>query len=524
MRNMSVGPDESFVFRSVEILQRRWKVAAAVFTVVVASAISFARYLPDLYRATAVVLIERQLPETLVRSVVSDEVDTRLHVIKQEILSRTRLTELIDRFNLYPDLRARSDMDSVLEQMRRDISIEQTGPEQISGRTKTVAFNLTYTGSGRETVADVTNAIAAFYAAQNNQIRSEEAQRAVSFLKAQLDDSKQELQRNEQAVRSFTTRYVGQLPQQLEVNLATLERLNTQLRLNGERQLRILEQRERATDTVTTAPIAARANAPLPASIRLERLERELADLRGNATDNHPDVRRLKDDIRALEQETQAGSRTIETSSATAGPVQGPGASRSTARAADGLDAELQRLKADEATLRQSVASVERRLEGLPYRQNEFALISRDHQAAKDLYDSLLKRYEEAQLATSMETANRGERFRLLEQAVSPLGPSAPNRPRLLVMGLLVAILLAGVAMLLLEQFDTSFHTVDDVRAFTTVPVLVTIPRIAGAPAAGISGALAAGALLGALGLIATLSAYVATGNEPLVRMLFHTV
>ena len=108
---------------------------------------------------------------------MSGELESRLHVIKQEILSRARLTDLINRFDLYPELRATGDMERALEQVRRDIQVELTGPEQVSGRTKTVAFNLSFTGAKRDTVADVTNAIAAFYVAQNDQMRSEEAAR-----------------------------------------------------------------------------------------------------------------------------------------------------------------------------------------------------------------------------------------------------------------------------------------------------------------------------------------------------------
>ena len=37
-------------------------------------------------------------------------------------------------------------MDTALEQVRRDIEMELTGPEQVSGRSKTVAFKLTVHG------------------------------------------------------------------------------------------------------------------------------------------------------------------------------------------------------------------------------------------------------------------------------------------------------------------------------------------------------------------------------------------
>jgi len=156
------APDEPFVLRAVAILRRRAMLAFALFALALVAGVAAAVTLPDLFRASAVVLVERQLPESVVRPSASGELESRLHVIRQEILSRARLTELINRYDLYPDVR-HTDMDRAIEQVRRDIEIELTGPEQVSGRTKTVAFNVSFTGARRDTVADVTNAIADFY-------------------------------------------------------------------------------------------------------------------------------------------------------------------------------------------------------------------------------------------------------------------------------------------------------------------------------------------------------------------------
>ena len=180
--SLSPAADESVVLRAWEILRRRRLLASAVFLTLVASAAGFAAYLPDLYQASALVLIERQVSEAVAKPQLSGELENRLQVIKQEILSRARLTELIDRFNLYQPLRSHSSMESALDQTRRDIQIELTGPEQLNGRTKTVAFRLIYTGENRDIVAEVTNALAAFYVAQNDRMRSEEATRTAAFL------------------------------------------------------------------------------------------------------------------------------------------------------------------------------------------------------------------------------------------------------------------------------------------------------------------------------------------------------
>src|SRR6266540_6559134 len=142
----SVAADESVILRAWEIIRRRRLLAFVVFMTLVASAVSFATYLPDLYQASAVVLVERQVSEAVAKPSAGGELESRLQVIKQEILSRARLSTLVEQYNLYPQLRSTSPMQTVLDQTRRDIQIEPIGPEQVNGRTKTVAFRLTYTG------------------------------------------------------------------------------------------------------------------------------------------------------------------------------------------------------------------------------------------------------------------------------------------------------------------------------------------------------------------------------------------
>jgi len=534
--------DESLALRAFDIFRRRRVLATAVFGATLASAFSFAVYLPDLYRASAVVLVERPMPESFVRPAVTGELETRLHVIKQEILSRTRLTALIDRFDLYPDLRKRYPLDTALDQMRHDMEIELTGPEQVSGRKTTVAFKLSYTGATGATVAGVTNALAAFYVEQNYSIRSGEATRTTDFLKAQLDTTKKQLDQREREIREYTSSHPGELPSQVEVNLAAIERLNTQLRLNGERQLKVLEDREKLSERATAvpldAPISEQAAAAQPQSERIERMKRELQLLEGQFTSRYPDVVRLKTEIARLEREhqdalvkdaepTKVDPARHETGPAEAGqaaesgdvPIAAPGTARR--KTLEGLTKELDRLKAEEGSLRLTIANLEKRLEGVPERQQEYGRITRDYQGSKDLYDSLLKRYGEAQVGESMEVDRQGEHFRLLEPALPPPSPVAPNRLRLLIVGLVLAAAAGIVAALVAEQFDSTFHSSDAVREFTSVPVLATIPVIpSGRLRQALRWTLATASILVMIALAAVMSAHVAQGNEQIVWML----
>jgi len=527
--------DDSLAVRILDILRRRRLLALGTFCAVLAATVSFAIYLPDFYQGQALVLIERPVDENIVRATDSapGELESRLHIIKQEILSRDRALELINRFHLYPALMKKGAVDDALNQMRSDVEVNPSGPEQLSGKVKTVSFTLKYTGDSAKTASEVTNAIAAFYVQQNESMRSKSAIGTLQFLKQQLAEAKGQLDRQDSAITQFTARYTGQLPQQVGINLATIERLNTQLRLNGEQQLRLIEQREKLVEGLQDPTSQARAENPdaSPEMIerlkQIEKLKTDLASLQTRVTSKHPDVLRLQDQIAALEKEQAAAETAVQQkqraaqAAAAASQAAADDARAPRRRTIESIDAELGKLRDEETTLRATIASFEQRLQGAPEREQEFSLVTRDRQVAKDLYDSMLKRYDEAQLAASLESDRQGERFRVLEPALPPEGPSGPNRLRLILLGILLALAAAVTMVLTTEQFDASFHGVDEVREFTSVPVLVSIPPIGPVPfKRRLLTGLATVSAIAAIALLATASAYLAHGNDQLARLI----
>src|SRR2546426_7692426 len=110
--------------------RRRW-LGILTFLGTLVPVVSFVAFLPDIFRATTTVLVERQqVPETFVRSAVTDELETRLHAISEQVLSRSKLNDLIGRFELYPKLRGKASPEDVIEMMRRDISLDLKGVER----------------------------------------------------------------------------------------------------------------------------------------------------------------------------------------------------------------------------------------------------------------------------------------------------------------------------------------------------------------------------------------------------------
>jgi polysaccharide chain length determinant protein (PEP-CTERM system associated) len=512
-------------------MRRKW-VALLVFAGALAAVVSLTIWLPDLYRATATVLVETQnVSEEFVRRSVTAELETRIQTIRQEVMSRARLADLVARFDLYPDLRKKgAAFDASIERMRRDVELELTGvSQQMSGRGPTIAFAISYNGRDPEIVARVANVLASIYVEENTKIREGQAVRTAEFLKAQLGDVKKELDAQERRATEFKLDHIGELPEQIAANLASLERLNTDLRLNGDHQVRAMDRRERlekqAADAESAAPAAAVAGpAPSLGAEQLATLRRQLDELRRKFSDQYPDVIRLRAEFAALERQLSERPAPASAAPPPAGTAAPPADPKTRLLQAIGdTDAELKALKTEELALRRAVNRYEQRVDNVPKRQEEFQALSRDYQTTKERYDTLLKRYEEAQLASSLEQGQKVEQFRILDAAIPPRDPAAPNRLRLFVIGVILSIGLAVGAVLVVEKLDTAFHSLDDLRAFANVPTLFSIPLILTAADMRRQWrrlALTAVSVVIGLALLVAGSRAVASGNEQIARLI----
>jgi len=502
----------------LDVWRRRKWIGLVVFTVVCAAALAAVVSLPNLYRASATVLVERpRVSEAFVRQSVTTELETRIQTIHREIMSRTRLSEVISRLNLYAELRGVVPMDALVERLRKEAQLGLQGVEQATGRTETIAFTLSYSGRDPELVARVANTLAGFYIEGNSQSRERQATETAEFLESQLQALKRELDQQEQRSTAFKSRRATE-QHQVEVGLTALERLNTQLRLNNESQLRAIERRERIELQVAAAestPVAASPDAP---AARLAKLKEDLADLRRQYSDRYPEVIRIQAQIAALEPSAAAGG----TSAAANGSGVDAPATHFARQALVNVERELRALKDEEAALRGQIAGYEARIDSAPKMQEELEQPSRDYDAVNERYQALVKRAEDARLAENLERGQATERFRILDPAIPPLYAAAPNRLWLAIMGLIAAVAAGIAAIVLVEKLDTTFHTADEVQAFTALPMLARIrmiPTAARARRRRMQFALVAAATVIALAVMVAGSYYFAGGNEQIVRL-----
>jgi polysaccharide chain length determinant protein (PEP-CTERM system associated) len=504
-----------------QIWRRRKGIGFFAAALVAAGAVSLALSLPSLFRASATVLVHSPgVSEDFVRQSVSGGLETRIQTIEQQVMSRARLAQVIEQLNLYPTLRRFLPMEGVVDKMRGDVNVAFKNVPQPTGGNTTISFTINFVHTDPAVAAETANTLANLYVAENTSNRKQEAVQTADFLKDEVAQTKREMEQREARLRGFSASNAGSLPQQMEANIAALERLHDQLRQNVDMQMRALDKRELLLKPEVGATILGVPSVETPAA-RLTRLKLELNELQGRFNDNWPAVIAKKAEIESLEQQIAAdGSRAAPP--APAKPAAAPPGSVPGARTVPQIDAEIKALRAREDVLKRQIEEYEARVESAPRLAGALNLYSRDYDLANERYQTVLKRYADAQLAATLEEERIGEQFRVIDPAVPPARALAPKRLVLIGAGLLAALALGVVVIVAAERFDSSVHTADELQSLTQLPLLATVSRIPTKAdrrrrrrrrtAAFVAAAVA-------MALIAAGTHHYASGNDDLVRL-----
>jgi polysaccharide biosynthesis transport protein len=500
------------------VWKRRKRLAIGAFALAFALLIGVAVFLPDIYTSTASVLVDQDQFASLMRPTSGDAearqqtVEMRLQTINQQVLSRARLQEVIERLNLYPELRNRVPIEDLADRLRRDIRLELKNIEQEPGRRSTISFNVSYRARDPRTAALVANAVAAFFVDQNWKTRGQQATETAAFFKAQLDDMKKQLEEKERRVASL-----GRLgPAGAGEYLVPYERLGDQLRLNMERIARLTDRREAIAKQISELDPSGDPRAKVE---YLAKLRRDLNEMRTRLTPEHPDVMRAQAEIAAIESGAADAKFNVKS--------KGDGGSEPAVQRLRNelreVDTEIQNVKQEGRKIQSGIGDYQRKLEAARGAETRSPDALRDYETTKELYVGLLKKYADAQQAESLEQSQKGERFRILDTALPPKYPSGPNRFMLKVLGFLLSLAFAAGAVAVAERLDSSFHSVESLRSFTRVPVVASIRRIETTSDRRRERAtmtLKLAAATAVLVLVVAFSYYFAHNNEGIVNMV----
>ena len=208
-------------------IRRRWLLLGPFFALGLAGFI-VAHVWPARFRSEAMILVDEQkVPDKYVMPNVVSSAETRLNSMTQEILSRTRLQEIIDKFGLYPQERGHNTADQLVDQMRQDIEItpgvSKEHPDQLT------EFQISYAAPSSATAQQVVNDLTSLFIKENIENRTQQSMSTTSFFESQLDQARKDLSNQEHQLAAYKSRYLGELPQQEQSNLQILSELQAQV-------------------------------------------------------------------------------------------------------------------------------------------------------------------------------------------------------------------------------------------------------------------------------------------------------
>jgi polysaccharide chain length determinant protein (PEP-CTERM system associated) len=447
------------------------------------------------FKSSTLILVEQPtMPQNYVEPNITDDLQTRLQSMTEQILSRTRLLVIIQRLHLYDSEKGKVTDDQKVDGMRKDIGIELVKDPQ---KGTVSAFRISYLANNPRLAQQVTTELTTLFISENLKVREQESQGTTTFLEQQLQEARENLAEQEAKVQQFEAQHIGALPTQEASNLQILAGLQSQLQgeqdaLNTAKQQRVYletllaqEQSSQSKSRLGADGTDSSAQTDL-ATIdkQLDTLRAQLAELSSKYTDRYPDVQRLKDEI--AKTEAMRESLVANPRSRGSGSRQpGDGASDPALNAGRQLQGQLQANQLEIANRESSIESLKARINDYqgrlnlePSTEQQLEELTRGYEQSKTNYDGLLKKKDDSEMATSMEQMQQGERFTMLDPPSLPSKPDFPDRLKFCGFGLAAGLALGLLVVAGFEFMDDRLHSEREIKSLLPIAVFSEIPEV----------------------------------------------
>ena len=489
------------------IKRQKWLIILPMITLTVAIGYVVNK-LPSIYESTSLLTVKPPtISSNLVTSLSSEDLSQRLTTINREVLSRSSLEPMVQKYDLFkPEREAGMPMELIVDKMYKNIKVDlETGSEKVA------AFRINYRDREPQAARNVTAELASKYVNAQVQNSVEIAESTNELFQKQLDEKKATLDDLEKQRLEIMMQNVATLPESEQGLVAQLEGLrqredtitkekqslfNEKGRLSdgiasNNRQMRLIEDfGERETQDT------ARQASQIEDTPAYAQLIQKRADLNGQLDtllkvykEKHPAVIAKKSEIERLNDEVDALRRNTDKR------VQV--ATQSSSRKAElqkrNLELENQRLQAQIGQIEQQLASkdserqqnsvqiaaLETRINAIPTVKVALESVTAQFQSAKQTYDEILKKKNDAETVVGVETNSQGETIRVQDPAMVPQTPVAPKRFLLTLIGTGIGFAI-GVFLAAFFEIPRLFRiqNIEDAKHYTGLPVLASVPPL----------------------------------------------
>ena len=464
---------------------------------------------PDTYISSGIIKVEpQQLPTNLVQAVLTQDMIDQINSMQENVESRSVLTNIISTFNLYPKERLRMPMEDVLDTMKKDIKIDPIG---ASSQGKTVpAFRVQFSYPDRRQATKVVQDLMGRFIDANHRDQSGHAAQLTSFLKDQTDNAAKELDAIETQLAAYKVQNNGTLPEQRSENYQKLQLLEQQRATMNAAVSRLSQDKLLLEGNMSILKTNAEELAKIKPdvvqqqqqkSVKLQKAEAEidgwentLRQFRQRYSETYPDVKTAKAELESAYAKRdgilkeEAAERDSRKDPGTGKLAPTPAAVKEELDRQSNVQHYQMQINADDTqiaeyqgelkNIEQQANRLQALMNGVPQSEKEYNDLVRERDLKKEKYEEYTKSLSKGQTTQEMENRQEGETLQILDSASDPETPTYPVHSEIIGIGagvgLLFGILIAGAR----EMKDTSLKNLKDVRAYTQMAILGSIPLL----------------------------------------------
>ena len=458
-----------------------------------------------------------QISESIVKTTVNQLLTDRIMQMENEILSRTSLSNIIQdpRLDLYKSDRASKPLEDVIEAMRKDIHIHIDSLPG-DGFRKASAFSISYEYPDRVKAHDTVQALITKFQDENLTTQATQQKVVNTFVHDEVTEARAKLDQLNEELTKFRINNSGRLPEQTSLNMAQLTSLQQQSTSINDGLNRLAQERVQLDTHLQTlqgqlelfdmfdnepalaAPVVKKQNELLvQLNKTIENGETQLAQLRQSYSSKHPDVRDMEnrlqvlrnerdalqkkqdeDQAKLLEDAKQAPAKKTTNFAAAQSLGQVQGQIDSTKALIKAKEMERANLEKERLANKTQIDGYQAKLAATSGIEATYAEMIANQRAAQEKYQILQNQQQVTEQNSELLSRKAGEQLDVLDPPSLPTQPAKPKRWVIIGAGMALSFVLGLAIAGIQEAKDTSLKNLKDVRAYTNLPVLSSIPLL----------------------------------------------
>ncbi len=515
-------------------VKRQKRIVVMTFLMIFFTAVVISFTLPAIYKSTTTILIEdQQIPKNYVESTITGYAQKRLEMLSKKIMTTARLRKIVKKFNIYKEKNNIDLIELNAGILKTDTTLETLSvkmSDKAQGNYATIGFTLSFESENPETALYITSELTKLYLDEENRARKQLSSSTTSFIQKELENLREHIRITESKIGKFKEKHVGELPENNNINIQAISRLENEID-RAVMRIRFLQEkklfiRSQISTVEASKPLKSEDGKILQTpEKRLQALRMQLVRMKSTMSDKHPDIKKIKRVIKELESQVVVTDdvavmverlKKIESqivilkgNSGLKHPdvlalerekrflnkkLEGFSIQKTVKQIEDtypdnptyinlmtqiaGIDLEIKGLTQEKGKREKELKEYRKKVENAPLIEQKYNELTRDYENTRNKYDEISRKQMQARIAQGMEDTQLGRRFTIIEPAQLARKPYKPNKFAIIAFGFVLAVgagICFGAAS---ESLNDSVKTAKELNQITGVPVFSVISMI----------------------------------------------